>query len=90
VVSVGVIVLRRIAPDLPRGFKVPGYPVTPVLAVIACAYVLSGLNWTTYAWFGFWLVIVLTFYLLWGRRHSELNPGVRIVDPDVPIEGGHL
>src|SRR6185436_1523335 len=42
VVSVGVIVLRRIAPDLPRGFKVPGYPVTPVLSVIACAYVLSG------------------------------------------------
>ena len=43
VVSVGVIILRRIAPDLPRGFKVPGYPVTPVLAVIACVYVLSGL-----------------------------------------------
>jgi APA family basic amino acid/polyamine antiporter len=34
VVSVGVIILRRTAPDLPRGFRVPGYPVTPVLSVL--------------------------------------------------------
>ena len=33
VVAIGVIVLRRTAPDLPRPFKVPGYPVTPVLTV---------------------------------------------------------
>ena len=33
VVSIGVMVLRRTAPDLPRGFRVPGYPVTPVLSV---------------------------------------------------------
>jgi amino acid transporter len=90
VVSVGVIVLRRIAPDLPRGFKVPGYPVTPVLSVIACAYVLSGLHWTTYAWFGVWLLVVLSFYMLWGRHHSELNPGAKAVDPDSPLPGGHL
>ena len=32
VVSIGVMVLRRRQPDLPRGFKVPGYPVTPILA----------------------------------------------------------
>ena len=30
VVSVGVIILRRSDPDLPRSFKVPGYPVTPI------------------------------------------------------------
>ena len=73
VVSVGVIILRRIEPDLPRGFRVPGYPVTPVLSVIACAYVLSGLSWTTYAWFLIWLAVVLSFYILWGRKHSVLN-----------------
>ena len=31
VVSIGVMVLRRTHPELPRGFKVPGYPVTPIL-----------------------------------------------------------
>ena len=37
VVSIGVMVLRRTHPDLPRGFKVPGYPVTPILAILGCA-----------------------------------------------------
>ena len=34
VVSIGVMVLRRTQPDLPRGFKVPGYPVTPILSIV--------------------------------------------------------
>ena len=29
--SIAVIVLRRREPDLPRTFKVPGYPVVPIL-----------------------------------------------------------
>ncbi|AMO60108.1 cationic amino acid transport integral membrane protein RocE [Mycolicibacterium phlei] len=73
VVSVGVIILRVRQPDLPRGFRVPGYPVTPVLSVAACLYVLSGLPTVTWLWFGLWVGAVLLFYLLWGRRHSALN-----------------
>ena len=76
VVSVGVVILRRTRPDLPRGFKVPGYPVTPVLAVLACLYILSGLHWYTYAWFLLWLAVVLAFYFLWGRKHSLLQRAV--------------
>lgn len=73
VVAVGVIVLRRTRPDLPRGFRVPGYPVVPILSIAACLYILSGLHVTTYLWFTGWLAVVLTFYLVWGRRHSRLN-----------------
>jgi amino acid transporter len=73
VVSLGVIILRRTRPDLPRGFRVPGYPVTPVLAIAACIYVLSGLHWYTWLWFGLWVGVVVVFYLLWGRRHSVLG-----------------
>ena len=76
VVSLGVLILRRTRPDLPRGFKVPGYPVTPVLAIAACLYILSGLHWYTYAWFLLWLSVVLAFYFLWGRRHSLLERAV--------------
>lgn len=76
VVSLGVLILRRTRPDLPRGFKVPGYPVTPFLAIAACLYILSGLHWYTYAWFLVWLAVVLGFYLLWGRRHSHLALGI--------------
>ncbi|WP_099022906.1 amino acid permease [Mycolicibacterium palauense] len=73
VVSLGVIILRTREPDLPRAFKVPFYPVVPVLSVLACLWVLSGLHWTTWVWFGLWVGAALIFYLAWGRRHSALN-----------------
>lgn len=73
VVAVGVIVLRVREPDLPRGFKVPGYPVTPVLSVIACGYILVSLHWYTWLAFSGWVFLALLFYFTWGRRHSALN-----------------
>lgn len=72
VVSIGVMVLRRTRPDLRRSFRVPGYPVTPILSILACVYLIAGLGVSTYLWFGVWLAVVLAFYLLWGRRHSVL------------------
>ena len=71
-VAVGVMVLRRTAPDLDRGFRVPGYPVTPILTVAACAYLVSGLSGVTLAAFAGWVVLALVFYFAWSRRHSEL------------------
>lgn len=73
VVSIGVIILRVREPELPRAFRVPGYPVTPVLSVIACGYILFSLPWITWIAFGAWVAIVLVFYLVWGRHHSALN-----------------
>jgi basic amino acid/polyamine antiporter, APA family len=73
VVAVGVIILRVREPDLPRAFKVPGYPVTPVLSILACGYILADLHWYTWIAFSAWVSLALIFYLLWGRRHSALN-----------------
>ena len=67
------MILRRREPDLPRGFRVPGYPVTPVLAILACAYILLSLRWYTWVAFAGWVAVVLAFYFLWGRHHSALN-----------------
>jgi len=75
VVSVGVIVLRVREPDLPRGFKVPGYPVTPILSVVACGYILASLHWYTWIAFSGWVLLALIFYFFWGRHHSALNDG---------------
>jgi len=72
-VSVAVIILRVREPDLPRGFKVPGYPVTPVLSVLACGYILASLHWYTWVAFAAWVAVVLSFYFLWGRHNSALN-----------------
>ena len=73
VVSVGVILLRIREPDLPRGFRVPGYPVTPVLSIMACGYILFSLRWYTWLAFACWVAVVLAFYFAWGRHHSALN-----------------
>ena len=38
--GISLFVLRRRDPDTPRPFKVPGYPVTPLLFCGVCAYML--------------------------------------------------
>lgn len=76
VVSIAVIVLRVREPDLPRAFKVPGYPVTPILSVAACGYILASLHWYTWVAFAGWVSVALVFYVVWGRRHSALNEQV--------------
>ncbi len=85
VVSAGVIVLRVQEPDLPRGFKVPGYPVTPILSMAACAYILFSLHWYTWIAFSAWVAVALIFYLVWGRRHSALNDTGTGDTPAVPV-----
>ncbi|MCF2706373.1 amino acid permease [Arcanobacterium haemolyticum] len=72
-VSVSVMVLRRRAPEMKRGFRVPGYPLTPVLSVVSCLYVMSALHVLTLQAFGIWMAIALIFYLTWSRKHSTLN-----------------
>ena len=73
VVSLGVIILRYREPDLPRGFKVPGFPVTPILSILACAYILASLHWYTWVIFAGWVAVFLVFYMLYGRKHSVLG-----------------
>lgn len=77
VVSLGVIILRRRAPDLERTFKVPLYPVLPLLSIAACIYVLTGLALVTWLVFLVWVAVVLAFYFAYGFRRSTLRAGAR-------------
>ncbi len=73
IVSIGVMVLRRTEPDLPRGFKVPGYPVTPLLSIAGCIWIIQDLRAVTiYVFFG-WSAVALLWYLYYGRSHSLLG-----------------
>lgn len=74
VVSAAVIILRVRQPDMHRGFKVPGYPVTPILSIVACLFVVSGLSLVTWVFFGLWVGAVLVFYFAYGISHSNLEP----------------
>jgi amino acid transporter len=75
VVSVGVMVLRRTAPDLQRGFKVPGYPVTPLLSIAGCIWIIQDLRAVTIWVFFGWAAVALLWYFTYGIRHSVLGQG---------------
>jgi APA family basic amino acid/polyamine antiporter len=71
-VSIGVIVLRRTEPDLPRAFRTPAVPLVPSLAVIACVFLMLNLGTLTWWRFLVWMAIGLVVYFLYGYRHSRL------------------
>jgi basic amino acid/polyamine antiporter, APA family len=73
IVSIGVIVLRQRAPDLPRGFKVPLYPLTPILSVAGCIWIIQDLRAVTIYVFFAWATVALIWYFLYARRHSALE-----------------
>ncbi|HSQ31367.1 MAG TPA: amino acid permease [Gemmatimonadaceae bacterium] len=72
-VSAGVIFLRRIDPDRPRPFRVPWVPVTPLISIAACAYLMLQLPTVTWIRFAIWLVIGLVIYFTYGYTHSTLR-----------------
>jgi APA family basic amino acid/polyamine antiporter len=73
-VSVGVLVLRYREPERRRGFRVPGGPVIPVLSIIFCLLLMSGLPIITWFRFVIWLAIGLVIYFLYSRHRSEFAP----------------
>jgi len=50
-VSLGVIVLRYKEPDRLRGFRVPFGPVIPILSVVFCVLLMTGLPVITWVRF---------------------------------------
>jgi APA family basic amino acid/polyamine antiporter len=70
-VSLGVIFLRRRQPDRTRGFKVPLVPLFPLISVVLCGGLMTGLTVITWLRFFVWLGIGLLIYVLYSRRRSE-------------------
>jgi basic amino acid/polyamine antiporter, APA family len=71
-VSVGLVVLRRTHPRLPRAFRVPFVPLVPLLSVLFCGYLVFNLPTLTKIGFLGWLSVGAIVYFLYGRKHSRL------------------
>jgi APA family basic amino acid/polyamine antiporter len=71
-VSIGVIVLRRIEPDRHRPFRCPGVPVLPLLSVFSCGLLMVYLPGITWLRFIGWQAVGVALYFWYGRRHSRL------------------
>ena len=72
-VSFGVLLLRRRSDLKNDGYKVPGYPVVPILSGAASIFMLCHLSKEMWTVAGIWFVIGLLIYFAYGYWHSQLQ-----------------
>ncbi|QPA60096.1 APC family permease [Lysinibacillus sphaericus] len=73
IVSIGVVYLRKNKNIPSGGFKVPFFPVLPILSFLLCLFLISQLSILTWIACGIWFIIGLIVYLAYGRKNSEMN-----------------
>jgi APA family basic amino acid/polyamine antiporter len=72
IVALAVPVLRRKRPELKRPFRVSFSPVLPIVAALACLYLMLNLDVLTWIRFAGWLALGMLIYFFYGRKHSRL------------------
>jgi basic amino acid/polyamine antiporter, APA family len=73
IVSIGVIVLRRTRPDLPRPFRMPMVPLLPALSALVAFVLMLGLPRATWERLIIWMAVGIVFYFAYGYRRSRLR-----------------
>lgn len=73
VVAIGVVILRRTRPDLPRAFRTPLVPWLPALSVLASLWLMLNLPAETWLRFAIWMAVGVVVYFVYGRRNSRLG-----------------
>ncbi|MEN6560501.1 MAG: amino acid permease [Acidobacteriota bacterium] len=73
IVCGGVLVLRYTRPDIPRPFKTPFVPFVPIMGILCCIYLMSGLPAGTWIRLLAWMAIGLVIYFTYGIRRSKLR-----------------
>lgn len=76
VVSLGVIILRIRKPNMARPFKVPFYPITPLLGILLCGYLMESLSHATWIRFLLWMALGAIVYFTYSYRNSLLNQNI--------------
>jgi basic amino acid/polyamine antiporter, APA family len=51
---------------------IKSFSLIPVVGLLSCCYLLTGMGWTNWAMFAVWLVIGLLIYFSYGYRKSKL------------------
>jgi APA family basic amino acid/polyamine antiporter len=72
-VNVGVIILRRTRPEMPRPYRVPWSPVLPLLGVAFAVYLMADLPLGTWLRFAGWLALGVLIYAVYGYRNSRVR-----------------
>jgi APA family basic amino acid/polyamine antiporter len=88
-VCVGVLILRRTAPEVVRPFRVPGVPWVPILGALACLAQMVSLPWATWERLIIWMGIGFAVYFLYSRRRARARRLERraLAETAAPIGG---
>jgi len=74
-VCVGIIIMRKTDPTIPRPFRAPLVPIVPILGMLVCSAMIVGLPTYTQMCALGWMLLGLLVYFLYSRYHSKLgNP----------------
>jgi APA family basic amino acid/polyamine antiporter len=85
IVCFTVIWLRRSHPELPRGFRVPFYPVLPILGVLSCFGLIFSVENRVLAFFAWFMLGAVILYFVYGMHNSRLAKGEPpLARPDLP------
>lgn len=85
IVCLAVIWLRRSHPEIPRGFRVPFYPVLPALGILACFALIFTVENRVLMFFLWYVVGAVVLYFLYGMHNSQLHKGqLPLAGPELP------
>ena len=78
IVCIGIVVMRKTQPNLPRPYRTPFVPLVPILGVLVCFAMMASLDKMTWIRLVVWLALGLLIYFGYSRKHSHL-----ITDPEI-------
>jgi APA family basic amino acid/polyamine antiporter len=77
IVCIGIIIMRKTHPQIPRPYRTPMVPLVPILGVLVCFAMMASLDIDTWIRLIVWLAIGLAIYFGYSRHHSHLKLGKR-------------
>lgn len=72
IVCIGIVILRKKRPDLPRPFRTPLVPFLPILGALICLTQMFSLSLDTLWQLLIWIAIGIVIYFAYGRKHSKI------------------
>ena len=73
VVCIGVLVMRKTRPEVPRPFRVPWAPVVCIVGAVTCLLMCLVLQPATWIRLVIWTIIGMGIYAVYGYHHSRLR-----------------